>query len=339
MKPIHADAPAGTAKAAFDPLATRSVHDWAHSSKLLVCRVDPTGRFVLAGAIDHTIQRWRIDTGARTAFAGHGNWVRTLGFSPDGATLYSGGYDGRLISWETATEKPAPVRTIEAHRGWLRGLAVSGDGRRVATCGNDRLVRVWSASDGKLIHECGGHPQMVYCVQFVPGSNDLVSGDIVGNIHHWRGDNGRLERKFDGSEIHNIIADQAPFGGIINLAFSPDKKRLTACGLHKPTNAPAGNRRAVALSFDWASGAKFPKQESLRKEMDATMWRAVYHQDGVMVGVLDKEIGFWKQGEADLFYLAATPSPIFDLDLHPNQMDLFTAHFDGHVRGWRCGAG
>ena len=58
-----------------------------------------------------------------------------------------------------------------------------------------------------------------------------------------------------------------------------------------------------------------------------------------MVGVLDKEIGFWKQGEADLFYLAATPSPIFDLDLHPNQMDLFTAHFDGHVRGWRCGAG
>jgi hypothetical protein len=26
----------------------------------------------------------------------------------------------------------------------------------------------------------------------------------------------------------------------------------------------------------------------------------------------------------------ATPSDIFDFDLHPNQTDLFTAHFDGH---------
>lgn len=165
------------------------------------------------------------------------------------------------------------------------------------------------ASDGNLIHECAGHPQITYCVQFVPGSHDLVSGDI------------------------------APFGGVINLAFSPDMKRLTACGLYKTSNAPAGNRRAVTLSFDWVSGEKLPKQESLAKELDATMWRVQYHASGIMLGVVEKEIGFWKEGQEELFHMAASPSDIFDFDLHPNQIDLFTAHYDGHIRSWRCAAG
>ncbi|MBM4005809.1 MAG: WD40 repeat domain-containing protein [Planctomycetes bacterium] len=316
----------------FDPKTARQIHDWEHNARLLCCRVDPMGRFVVAGGIDYTIQRWEIATGTKTALTGHDNWIRTLGFSPDGATLYSGGYDGQLISWETGAAAPQPVRRIQAHQGWLRGLAVSGDGQLLATCGNDRLVKVWNATDGQLIRELPGHSSIPYCLHFVPGSQELVSGDITGNIHHWRSDAGQLVRKFDASEIHNLIGDLAPFGGIINLAFSPDLKRLTATGLHKTSNAPAGARRAVALSFNWDSGEKLPKQESIKKELDATMWRALYHPTGIMLGVVQKEIGFWNPGEEDVFHLLETPSDIFDFDLHPNQADLYTAHFDGHVR-------
>ncbi|MFN6400398.1 MAG: WD40 repeat domain-containing protein, partial [Planctomycetota bacterium] len=86
----------------FDAKATRLVHDWAHDSKLLCCRVDPSGKFVFAGGIDYTIQRWEIATGNKTALIGHDNWVRTLAFSPDGSACFSGGYDGRLIAWEPA---------------------------------------------------------------------------------------------------------------------------------------------------------------------------------------------------------------------------------------------
>ncbi|MCA9062747.1 MAG: hypothetical protein KDA96_06800 [Planctomycetaceae bacterium] len=316
----------------FDPKAAQQTQDWEHNSRLLCCRVDPTGRCVVAGGTDYTVQRWEIATGVKTALTGHDNWVRTLGFSPDGAILYSGGYDGQLISWDIGAAAPQPERRIQAHQGWLRGLAVSSDGQRLATCGNDRLVRVWSAVDGQLIRELPGHSSIPYCVHFVPGSQELVSGDITGSIHHWPSDDGQLVRKFDASEIHNLIGDIAPFGGIINLTFSPDGKRLTVTGLHRTSNAPAGNRRAVALSFDWTSGEKLPKQESIKKELDATMWRALYHPTGTMLGVVEKEIGFWNQGEEDAFHLLATPSDIFDFDLHPNQLDLYTAHFDGHVR-------
>jgi len=313
----------------------KPVVDWAHSAKLLCCRVDPTGKYVVAGGIDYTIQRWEIATGTKTALVGHDNWVRTLGFSPDGDTLYSGAYDGRLIAWDITEETPQPQRVIQAHQGWLRGLAVSHDGLRIVTCGNDKLVKVWSAADGQLIRELDGHRNLPYCVQFVPGTYEIVSGDIVGNVYHWQAGDGEVIRKFDAVELFFHIADRAPFGGIINMVFSQDGKRLTVTGLHQCSNAPAGNRRAVALSFDWGTAEKLPKQECLKKELDATMWRALYHPSGTMIGIVEKEIGFWKPGSDDVFHLAATPSDIFDFDLHPNMSDLYTAHFDGHVRSMR----
>jgi WD40 repeat protein len=226
---------------------------------------------------------------------------------------------------------------IQAHQGWLRCLAVSHDGLRVVTCGNDKLVKVWSALDGQMICEMSGHPNLPYCVQFVPGTYNVVTADIVGSIHHWRADDGGLAREFDASEIFNHIGDIALFGGIISLTSSPDSKRLTATGLHKFTNAPAGNRRAVALSFDWASAENLPKREYIQKDLDATMWRAVYHPSGTMIGIVETEIGFWNPGIEDFFHLAATPSDIFDVDLHPNQIDLYTAHFDGYDRSMRLG--
>ncbi|MFM8271636.1 MAG: WD40 repeat domain-containing protein [Gemmata sp.] len=323
----------------LEPQAAKPTSDWAHTANLLCCRIDPTGRFVFAGAIDHTIQRWELATGKKTPLVGHRNWVRMLGFSPDGEALYSVSFDGRLLTWDTTAEAPAPVKEIGAHQGWVRGVAVSHDGHRVATCGNDKLVKVWSARDGKLIREHAGHPAVVYCVQFVPGSDDLVSGDIVGNICHWKAEDARMSRAFDLKEIHSNIGKLAPFGGIISLAFSGDGKTLTASGLHKVSNAPGGNRRPVAVSIDWATGEKRPKYESLKKEVDGTMWRVLHHPAGALIGVFEKQIGFWTPGAPDATHLAATPSDIFDCDLHPNQLDLYTAHFDGHLRGMRIGRG
>ncbi|MFN9719794.1 MAG: WD40 repeat domain-containing protein [Planctomycetota bacterium] len=322
----------------FRPENARLTDDWAHSARLLCCRVDPSGRFVFAGGTDNTIQRWEIGSGKQTAMTGHENWVRTLCVSPDGRTLHSGAYHGRWLTWDVAAEVPTPVRSIQAHQGWLRGIAVSHDGQRIATCGNDKFVRIWSAADGQLIRELPGHPSVVYCLQFVPGSYDVVSGDIVGNIIHWRADDGSQVRQFDLHEIVSHVGDLAPFGGVINLSFGPDGQRLTASGLHKVSNAPAGDRRAVAVSFNWATAEKLPRQECLKKEVNATMWRSLYHPGGTMIGIVEKCIGFWNSGAEDVFHFVETPSDIFDCDLHPDGVSLFMAHFDGHVRCLSCAA-
>ena len=77
--------------------------------------------------------------------------MRGLASSADGETLFSGGYDGRLIWWPATAEKPEPIRVVEAHHGWIRAIAVSPDGKYVASCGNDRLVKVWDAAQGTLL--------------------------------------------------------------------------------------------------------------------------------------------------------------------------------------------
>ncbi len=163
----------------FDPVGAKPLADWEHASKLLCCRVDPTGTYVVAGGIDQAIQRWHIATGSKTTLLGHENWVRTLGFSPDGQRLYSGGYDGRWIAWDIASEVPKPLKVVDAHRGWLRSLAVSPDGQRIVTCGNDRLVKLWSADDGRQIQQWSTEPNIPYCTLFVPSSDPTHSGDIL----------------------------------------------------------------------------------------------------------------------------------------------------------------
>jgi hypothetical protein len=62
----------------------------------------------------------------------------------------------------------------------------------------------------------------------------------------------------------------------------------------------------------------------------------VHHPRGPLLGIVAKELGFWEPESVELFHLLKTPSEMFDFDLHPNGLDLFTAHFDGHLRGHRC---
>ena len=89
-----------------DPVQTRMVQELKHNSPLISCRIDPSGRFVFAGAQDNTIQRWELATGKELhTFTGHSHVVRSVVFSPDGRTALSGSLDRTLKVWDVATGK------------------------------------------------------------------------------------------------------------------------------------------------------------------------------------------------------------------------------------------
>src|SRR5262249_45919641 len=129
----------------IDPTKIHEVLQHKHERPLTACRFDPTSRYVFFGAEDNLVHRFDLNTKAVTPLAAHDSWLRALGCSPDGKTLYTGGYDGRLICWPAADDKPQPIHVVEAHTGWLRALNVSPSGERIATCGNDNLVKLWDA--------------------------------------------------------------------------------------------------------------------------------------------------------------------------------------------------
>ena len=163
-----------------DPKKTWLVKDWKHVRPLIACRFDPQGRYVFAGSQDNSVQRWDLKTGKQAALTAHDSWVRTIVFDRKAQTTITGGYDGRLIWWETASESPKPLKTQIAHAGWLRQAVVSPDGKLLVTVGDDKLVKLWSLPEGKLVKALPGHQKFVYSVLFHPSGKELVSADLSG---------------------------------------------------------------------------------------------------------------------------------------------------------------
>ena len=111
--------------AAIDATKSHKVAEYKHSKPLTCCRIDPTGRFVFAGAEDLNVYRWNLETGRMMILAGHNSWVRSMDFSPDGQTLYTAGWDGELHWWQTDDPVPRSLRMVRAHRGFARWVRVS----------------------------------------------------------------------------------------------------------------------------------------------------------------------------------------------------------------------
>ena len=314
---------------------------WPHTSPLLSCRFDPKGRFVFAGAEDNTVQRWDLASGTKNSLAAHDSWVRALAFSADGEALISGGYDGRLIWWPTAADKPEPQRKLDAHAGWVRGLAVGGEGKLLASCGNDRLVKLWNVADGAAIRPFPGHESHVYSVLFHPGGQFLLSGDLKGVVHQFETATAKLVRSFDAKALHSFNGGQGvDFGGVRGLALSPDGKYLAAGGLFNASNPLGAVHDPVVLLFDWESQKLV--QTHIAEGLKGSIWRLLYLPDGTLAGVSGGTSGgflsFWKPDQPKELHRVPLPSLARDFDLHPDGIQLAVAYFDKHLRTCKMAA-
>lgn len=318
-----------------DPAQARMVQELKHASPLVGCRIDPTGRFVFAGAQDNTVQRWELAGGKATALGGHKSWVRAIAFSAEHKLVFTGDYAGRVLCWPLDADKPEPVRTIEAHRGWVRAAAVSPDGALLATCGNDHLVKLWSVPDGRPVRELTKHACHVYNLAFHPSGKSLASCDLKGVVIEWDLATGTALRTLDASPLHKYDpVFMADIGGARGMAFSPDGAALACSGITEVSNAFAGVGKPVVLFFDWASGKR--KQALVPKEnFQGTAWGVAFHPAGFVVGAGGGNGGalwFWKPDQPQAFFTLKLPNNARDLDLHSDGKRLAVAFADGAVR-------
>lgn len=308
--------------------------EFKHSAPVISCRFDPKGRFVFAGAEDFSVGRWDLASGTKVAFSAHESWVRAIGFSPDGESLYTGGYDGHLIFWPATADAPKPVKTIDAHTGWVRALSVSPDGRFIATAGNDHLVKVWNAADGSPVRTLAKHDSPVYSVLFHPDGKSLLSGDLSGNVHQWNVETGEAVRSFDAKPLHSYNDGQGVhYGGVRTIAASPDGKLLACGGLHKATNPLGAENEPLVPLFDWESTKL--KQSHVLSDVKGIAWRVCFHPEGFLIGCSGGSgggyIAFWKPEQDKEQFKLKMSDTVRDLDLHPDGIRIATAHYDGYM--------
>jgi WD40 repeat protein len=324
-----------------DPQQTHIANQWPHTSPLIACRFDPTGSYVFASTEDYAVQRWRLSDGQKVSYpALHDSWVGALAFLPDGRTLITGGFDGRIMWWPATDAKPTPIRSIQAHAGWVRTLAISPDGKWLASGGNDHLVKIYNAADGTLVRELAGHQSHVYSTLFHPSGTWILSGDLQGEIRQWDVHTGKTVRTFDGKALHTYEASQqVDYGGIRSLTLTADGKHLAAGGLYNATNPLGAVNDPLVLLFQWSD------QKKLRSHViggvQGIIWRVIGHPDGFLVGGCGGSSGgfiaFWKTDADKEFFKLPMPNVVRDLDLHPDGIRLATANSDRQLRILRMG--
>ena len=307
-----------------------------HDSPMIGCRFDRSGNYVFFSAEDFRVWRWEWATDTKIPFVGHDSWVRGMCCDPANQTLITGGYDGRLIWWPLAAEKPEPIRKVDAHAGWIRAVSVSPDGKLIASAGNDRLVKLWSAADGSLVRELRGHEAHVYNAAFHPSGTALVSGDHKCNLFHWDVAEGKLVRQLKLTSLHKYDDQfKADIGGFLGMAFTADGKRLAASGITNVTNAFACVGNPQVVEIDWEAGKELIQHESKAK-VNGVAWGVVLHPDNVTIGVSGGPGGgflyFWKPDQKEEFFQFKLPNTGRDLDLAPDGLHVVVAHHDRKTR-------
>jgi WD40 repeat protein len=323
------------ADAPIDPTKTRLGVELKHNSPFLGCRFDPSGRFVFAGGQENAIQRWELSNQRKTTLTGHRSWVRSFAFHAESKKMLSADYVGKVLVWPTEAEQPQSERAIDAHEGWVRAIAMAPDGRTFATCGNDRLVKIWSFPECRLVWTLEGHGSHVYNVAFHPGGRFLVSAELRGAVKQWDLNDGKPTREFDASALfRHDNTFRADHGGIRSLAFNADGSVLAGAGITNVTNAFAGVGNPAVLLFNWQTGQR---QQILRPQaaFQGTGWGVAFHPDNFVLGVGGGNGGvlwFWRPDREQSAHALTLPNNARDLHLHPASRKAAIAFFDNAVR-------
>lgn len=320
---------------AIDPTKTRVVSQYKHSRPLTSCFWEPKGRYVFFGAEDHLVHRLDVASQTVTALARHDSWVRAFAASADGEILFTGGYDGRLIAWPTASAQPEPVRVSDAHAGWIRALSVSPDGKLLASCGNDRLIKIWDVAQGTLVRTCSGHASHVYNVVFAPDSASLYSCDLHGVVKAWDMNSGAGRDVLTVKALHEYDTTfRADIGGARSIAMNPAGTQLALGGITNVSNAFAGVGD-VALALVQPAAGKLDLLLGAKEKTQGAVWGVAHHPSGFWVGVSGGGGGFllfWKGDAPHEFFKLKLPSDGRGMSLSPDHKRVAVAHSDGHLR-------
>ena len=80
---------------------------------------------------------------------GHTNYVMTVAISPDEMTVVSGGLDGTVRLWDTATGTERHI--LLGHTGGIFAVAFSPDGATLASGSDDETIRLWDVQAGACL--------------------------------------------------------------------------------------------------------------------------------------------------------------------------------------------
>jgi WD40 repeat protein len=197
---------------------------------LRVADLSPDGKRVAVAGGENPplpIHIWDRDSGKLWDLAhGHTDYLRSLGFSPDGSRLLSvASYpDCSPRLWDAATGRRIAV--LPGHTNRIEAAAFSPDGRRLCTVSLDSTARLWDGKTGELIAILRGHTGKLARVQFSQDGRRLVTGGEDATLWLWDARTGELAAALCGHARWGIRYDGGPL-----FTIAPDGSFLVSASL------------------------------------------------------------------------------------------------------------
>ena len=294
----------------------------------------------LALATRKTIEVWNIRDNQRLYLITNemSTSQRGLSYARDPGTLaLINGRSGTLWKIEGA-EGPMPVAgEHDAGRHSPYGIALSPDARWLATCGEDKLVKIWDTDKAQL-HRTLEHSASVYQVAFFPDGQRLAAAS---------GSWGKNMRAFTGSPGEVTVWNVE--GGVAEKAFKADRfcvwsvaisgngeliaagtglyQRLEESGEVLVWNTRTGERVG---SFSGYPGCVFTVALSPDGKRIAAAGGAASSRKAAVIRIWDLESG------RPVWTLEGHQGTIYSIAFSPDGAWLASGSIEGTARLWRA---
>ncbi|AGO13101.1 AaceriAFL056Cp [[Ashbya] aceris (nom. inval.)] len=162
---------------------------------------------------------------------------------------------GGVVVWEL--NAGAVVHRLEGHEGSIFCAVVSDDGQLVASCSDDRSIRVWSLVTGELVGVAWGHTARIWDLRFLQAADKLVSVSEDCTCRVWAVGEElmREEAVYDVHQLKSAWGVDVQEDDMVALTAGNDG-RLRLVDL-----APRNGRVAYAKADLAAQGVEFARDE------------------------------------------------------------------------------
>lgn len=275
----------------------------------------PSGKWLAAGGYQHVYFLDAATGGLAGQLTDLSGSATALAFSRDGRSLAVAisrpGMAGEVRIYPVPAQGvPAdrPRLTLAAHRDVIHDIAWSPDGRLLATCGYDRLIKLWDAATGKELHTLKDHSDAVYSLAFSPDGRQLASGAADRAVKVW--DTATGQRRYTLSESTDWV---------YAVAWSPDGRHLAAAGVDK----------SIRLWEVSGAGAKLVRSVFGHEK---PVVRLVYAADGQTLYSFgeDRTVKAWDARRlTERHVYPSQPEAILALAVRPDRGQLALGRYDG----------
>jgi hypothetical protein len=277
----------------------------------------PDGKVLVAGGHKEVILLDVSSGDVLGKLSGQAGKVTALAFSPDGQRLaVASGTAVTLGELRLYALPPGglpeakPDLVIAAHKDLILNLAFSPDGKSLATCGYDRLIKLWDVASGKELRVLKDHSDAVYGLVFSPDGRLLASAAADRAVKVW--DLATGTRLYTLGEATDWL---------YAAAWSPDGRHLAAAGVDKSI-------RVWEVS---AAGGKLIESVFAH---EAPIVRLAYAADGQTLYSLseDHTAKAWDTARmTERRVYARQPEAVLALAVRPDHKQLALGRYDGAV--------